>query len=193
MSTSPSSNRSRHLRRLVGEQPCRSSSLLPHALPRTPGLHANGCLCSLHSAASDALCRSFPAAGAALPDAIQQVFRMFTGFFLADEMLHPAAERLNRESVLATINRAIHPALTPRLDVQRPIRGCVLFPGPRCHRRSSHVRENPIWNDAALSESRARFGRLHETKNDGSSNRASRNRCTGITRPWPNPEPGATT
>jgi hypothetical protein len=122
MSTSPSSNRSRHLRRLVGEQPCRSSSLLPHALPRTPGLHANGCLCSLHSAASDALCRSFPAAGAALPDAIQQVFRMFTGFFFADEMLHPAAERLNRESVLATINRAIHPALTPRLDVQRPIR-----------------------------------------------------------------------
>jgi hypothetical protein len=28
---------------------------------------------------------------------------------------------------------------------------------------------------------------------DGSSNRASRNRCTGIAAVWPNPEPGATT
>jgi len=28
---------------------------------------------------------------------------------------------------------------------------------------------------------------------DGSSNLASRNRCTGISEPWPNPEPGATT
>jgi hypothetical protein len=28
---------------------------------------------------------------------------------------------------------------------------------------------------------------------DGSSNRASRYRCTTVTQPWPNPEPGATT
>ena len=97
------------------------------------------------------------------PAQFKQVFRMLTGFFLADEMLHPAAERLNREPVLAAINRAIHPALMPRLDVQRPIWAVCFFPGPRCPRRSYHVRENPIWNDAALSESRARFGRLHPT------------------------------
>lgn len=32
-----------------------------------------------------------------------------------------------------------------------------------------------------------------DLEDEGSSNRASRYRCTGIRRPWPNPEPGATT
>src|SRR5438046_4066994 len=64
------------------------------------------------------------------PTQFKQVFRMLTGLFLADGMLHPAAERLNRESVLAAINRAIHPALTPRFDMQRPIRTASFFPRP---------------------------------------------------------------
>jgi hypothetical protein len=54
----------------------RSSSLLPHVSPRTPGLRANGCLCSPHSAACDAICRSFPAAGPLFPTQLKQVFRM---------------------------------------------------------------------------------------------------------------------
>ncbi len=94
------------------------------------------------------------------PTRILQGFRMFAGFFLADQIRHPASERLGRQPVLAAIIRARHPALTPGLNVQRPIRAVRLYPGPRCHRRFSHVRENPIWNDTALSESRARFGRL---------------------------------
>jgi hypothetical protein len=134
--------------------------IAPHASPRTPGSHANGCLCSPRSAASDAFCRSSPLLAPLFPMQFKQVFRMCAGFFLADQMVHPAAECLNREPVLAAINRAIHPALTPRLDGQRPIRAVCVFPGPRRHRRSFHVGENPIWNDTALSESRARFGRL---------------------------------
>src|SRR5258707_13569716 len=100
-----------------------------------------------------------------LPTRILQGFRMFAGFFLADQMLHPAFERLGRQPVLAAIIRARLSALTPWLDVQRPIRAVRFYPGPRCHRRSSHVRDNPIWNDTALSESRARFGRLrHDSR-----------------------------
>jgi hypothetical protein len=62
--------------------------------------------------------------------------------------------------MLAATIRALRSASTPCLDVQRPITAVRFYPRPRCHRRSSHVRENPIWNDTALSESRARFGRL---------------------------------
>ncbi len=102
-----------------------------------------------------------------LPTRILQGFRMFAGFFLADQMFHPAIERLGRQPVLAAIIRARHSALTPCLDVQRPIRAVRFYPGPRCHRRSSHVRENQIWNDTALSESRARFGRLRRKSGHG--------------------------
>ena len=76
---------------------------------------------------------------------ILQGFRMFAGFFLADQVAHPAFERLGRQPVLAAIIRARHSALTP------------------CR----HVRENQIWNDTALLESRARFGRLRTTYASG--------------------------
>jgi Putative MetA-pathway of phenol degradation len=49
------------------------------------------------------------------------------------------------------------------------------------------------WNENVFPESRARFGRLHREGNDGSSNRASRKRCTGLAHWWSNLEPGATT
>ena len=128
----------------------------PERLERTrAGVRAHGIARSLRPLAT------LPLLPALLsPTRILQGFRMFAGFFLADQMLHPAFERLGRQPVLAAIIRARHSALTPCLDVQRPIRAVRFYPGPRCHRRSSHVRENPIWNDTALSESRARFGRL---------------------------------
>ena len=128
----------------------------PERLERTrAGVRAHGIARSLRPLAT------LPLLPALLsPTRILQGFRMFAGFFLADQMLHPAFERLGRQPVLAAIIRARHSALTPCLDVQRPIRAVRFYPGPRCHRRSSHVREDPIWNDTALSESRARFGRL---------------------------------
>lgn len=129
-----------------------------------PGLHANGCLCSPHSAASDAFCRSFPLLAPLILTQFKQVFRILTGFLLADEMLHPAAEHLNRESVLAAINRAIHPTSASRFNVRRPTRAVAFFPGPSsAHRSTSHERKNSICNDNAFSESSASFGRLHTT------------------------------
>ncbi len=122
---------------------------------RRAGIHRYGIARSLRPLATLPL---LPAL--LLPTRILQGFRMFAGFLLADQMLHPAFERLGRQPVLAATLRALRSALTPRLDVQRPITAVRFYPGPRCHRRSSHVRENPIWNDTALSEIRARFGRL---------------------------------
>jgi hypothetical protein len=50
----------------------------------------------------------------------------------------------------------------PCLDVHNPpFSARRIFKMFRCHRRTSHERRNPIWNDDALAEGRARLGRLH--------------------------------
>src|SRR5260221_6571767 len=94
----------------------------------------------------------------------QQIFCMLTGVVLADEMLHPAVKRVLRQPVPTAVFRPTQLASAPRFNVQRPVRTVCLFPRTSStHRRTSHERENPIWNDTALSESRARFGRLQLT------------------------------
>jgi hypothetical protein len=53
-------------------------------------------------------------------------------------------------------------AALPRRDVNRPpLASGFVLEMLRTHRRFSNAAENPIWNDSALSESRARTGRLH--------------------------------
>jgi len=56
-------------------------------------------------------------------------------------------------------------AALPCLDVNRPpLASGFVLEMFRTHRRFSNAAENPIWNDSALSESRARFGRLPPDK-----------------------------
>jgi hypothetical protein len=65
----------------------------------------------------------------------------------------------------------------PRLDVnQPPLASGFILEMFRTHRRFSNAAENLIWNDSALSESRARFGRLQTTKRatDGKIKRVPR-------------------
>lgn len=76
----------------------------PERLERTrAGARAHGIARSLRPLAT------LPLLPALLfPTRILQGFRMFAGFFLADQMLHPAFECLGRQPVLAAIIRARH-------------------------------------------------------------------------------------
>jgi hypothetical protein len=62
------------------------------------------------------------------PAQFAQFFRMFAGFFDADEMLHPALENLPLEAVPDAVIRPAQAASAPRLNVQRPVRAVCLFP-----------------------------------------------------------------
>ena len=101
---------------------------------------------------------------ALFPAQFQQVFRMLVGFFLADEMLHPAIERVLRQPVLTAIFRPAQCPSAPRLDVQRPVRAVRVFPGTSMsHRRSSSARRNPISPPVAPPNRCAAPIRLHPT------------------------------
>jgi hypothetical protein len=76
-------------------------------------------------------------------------------------MLEPARECLFVESMLTAIFGWRNAAALPRLDVNRPpLASGFVLEMFWTHRRFSTAAENPKWNDSALSESRARFGRL---------------------------------
>src|SRR5215813_3188505 len=62
------------------------------------------------------------------PAQFAQFFRMFAGFFDADEMLHPASERLPLEPVPAAVFHAAQAASAPCFDVQRPVWAVCICP-----------------------------------------------------------------
>jgi hypothetical protein len=91
-------------------------------------------------------------------------FRFYLQGVCVDKHSQPSHKRRLREPVLCAIAALRQTAPLPRLDVNRPpfASGFVLEMF-RTHRRFSNAAENPIWNDSALSGSRARFGRLHNS------------------------------
>src|SRR5215813_193665 len=62
------------------------------------------------------------------PAQLAQFVRMFAGFFDADEMLHPASERLRLEPVPAAVFGRAQAAPAPCFDVQRPVRAVCICP-----------------------------------------------------------------
>src|SRR5258708_28149382 len=89
------------------------------------------------------------------------VLRAAFGRFCVHDRAQPACKCCVCEAVHSAITALRQAAALPSFDVNRP----PLAPGFvlemfRTHRRFSNAAENPIWNDSALSESRARTGRL---------------------------------
>ena len=82
--------------------------------------HSTHCAIAAYRAAT-----VFPLLMPLFPARFAQFFRMFAGFFDADEMLHPAIESL--EPMPAAIVRSARAASAPRFDVQRPLRAVCLF------------------------------------------------------------------
>src|SRR5262249_2995636 len=63
-----------------------------------------------------------------LPAQFSQFFGMIAGFFDADEMLHPASERLPLKPVPGAVFGAAQAAPAPCFDVQRPVWAVCICP-----------------------------------------------------------------
>ena len=98
---------------------------------------------------------------AALTTLFAQKFCCFSRGFRAFELLEPAIERRLVEPMIATIFGARKSAPARRFNMRRPVgTPCRVLELFRAHRRSSHVRENPICREIALPSERAEFGHL---------------------------------
>jgi hypothetical protein len=119
-------------------------------------------ICAHAKAPPVASLQSFLSCFAALLAAqFRLIFHKLACSFLAGKMLEPARERLLGKAMLAAIFGLRNAAALPCLDVNRPPLASGFVPEMfSTHRRFSTAAENPNWNDSALSESRARFGRL---------------------------------
>ncbi|UPT90289.1 hypothetical protein HAP41_0000015880 [Bradyrhizobium barranii subsp. apii] len=96
-----------------------------------------------------------------LPTFLATQFRTYFQRFGVNQMPQPAIECAVTETMLTTVFALAETASPPRLNVYRPKRATrFVLEIFRTHRRSSNAARNPIWNDNALSESRAGFGRL---------------------------------
>jgi hypothetical protein len=96
-----------------------------------------------------------------LPTFLATQFRTYFQRFGVNQMPQPAIECAATETMLTTIFALAETASPPRLNVYRPKRATrFVLEIFRTRRRSSNAARNPIWNDYALSESRAGFGRL---------------------------------
>ncbi|WGR97527.1 hypothetical protein MTX26_24350 [Bradyrhizobium sp. ISRA443] len=96
-----------------------------------------------------------------LPTFLATQFRTYFQRLGVNQVPQPAIECAATETVLTTIFALAEAASPPRFNVYRP-KGttCFVLEISHTHRRSSNAARNPIWNDNALSESRAGFGRL---------------------------------
>jgi hypothetical protein len=99
---------------------------------------------------------------ATLASFLKQNFGLYLLGFCCAQRFPPTGERRLGEPMLRAVATLRKTTALPGLNVNRPPLppGCVLEMF-RTHRRFSNAAENPIWNDSALSESRARSGRLH--------------------------------
>ena len=114
------------------------------------------------------------------------ILRTDFGRFRVRDGTQPACKCCAREVVNPAVAALRQAAALPRLDVNRP----PLAPGFVLemfwtHRRISTAAENPIWNDSALSESRARTGRLRKAGKQGEGNRGWQGKApTSVVRMW---------
>src|SRR6266567_2511249 len=93
-----------------------------------------------------------------LPTFLATQFRTYFQRFGVNQMPQPAIECAATETMLTTVFAPAETASPPRLNVYRPRRATrFVLEIFRTHRRSSNAARNPIWNDNALSESRAGF------------------------------------
>jgi hypothetical protein len=89
------------------------------------------------------------------------VLRADLGHLRICDRTQPTCKRRVREAVHPAVAALRQAAAWPYLDVHSPpLSTCRIFKMFCCHRRTSHERRNPIWNDSAPSEGRARLGRL---------------------------------
>jgi hypothetical protein len=103
------------------------------------------------------------------------VLRADFGCFRVRDRAQPTCKCCVCEAVNPAVAALRQTATLPRLDVNRPpLASGFVLEMFRTHRRFSNAAENPIWNDSALSESRARFGRLRRPTVDGKIKRVSR-------------------
>jgi len=96
----------------------------------------------------------------ALTTLFAQKFCCFSRGFRAFELLQSAIERrlVSRWSRQYLVRES---PLRPRFNMRRPVgTPCRVLQSFRAHRRSSHVRENPICREIALLSKRAEIGRL---------------------------------
>jgi hypothetical protein len=83
------------------------------------------------------------------------------GRFRVRDRAQPTCKCCACEAVILAVAALRQAAALPCLDVNRqPLAPGVVLEMFRTHRRFSNAAENPIWNDSALLESRARTGRL---------------------------------
>ena len=89
------------------------------------------------------------------------ILRVDFGGFRVRDRAQPTCKWRVCEAVNPTVAALRQTAALPRLDVNRPpLASGLVLEMFRANQRFSNAAENPIWNDSALSESRARFGRL---------------------------------
>nr|WP_245473936.1 hypothetical protein [Bradyrhizobium zhanjiangense] len=115
----------------------------------------------LHGSAAEVLRHWNPLLAEPLPTFLAAQFRTHFQRLGVNQMPQSAIECAATETVLTTIFALAETASSPRFNVYRP-KGttCFVLEIFRTHRRSSNAARNPTWNDNALSESRAGFGRL---------------------------------
>jgi hypothetical protein len=115
----------------------------------------------LHGSTALVLRQRTPLLAEPLPTLPSTQFRTYFQGFNVNQMPQPAIECAAAETMLTTIFALAQTASSPRFNVYRPKRTeRLVLEIFRTHRRSSNAARNPIWNDNALSESRAGFGRL---------------------------------
>ena len=85
--------------------------------------------------------------------------------FVAHQHLQPARERRLRKAMTTTVTTLRQAAPAPRLDVDRPpFAPRLVLEVSRPHRRSSHVRRNPIWTAKACQQNCAGTGCLQPNR-----------------------------
>ena len=118
----------------------------------------------LHGSTALVLRQRTPLLAEPLPTFFSAQFRTYFQGFGVNQMPQPAIECAAAETMLTTIFAFAETAPSPRFNVYRPKRTeRLVLEIFRTHRRSSNAARNPIWNDNALSERRAGFGRLRTT------------------------------
>jgi autotransporter-associated beta strand protein len=100
------------------------------------------------------------------------------GHFHICDRTQPTCKRRVRETVRPEVAALRQAAALPCLDMHSPpFSARRIFKIFRCHRRTSHERRNPIWNDDALAEGRARLGRLSHQPNNPTIGRQDKAGC----------------
>ena len=169
MSTSPSSSRSRHLRREVGDKcnaaaysrtPIPLQSSPRRASPRTPGARDCACPCSRRNESGRAFSGAFLEPRVAADDAVPPDIPLLAGRSLAGQVVQPATERSSSDHADGNTSPD-SPALTPRLNVnQPPGLARLVLETSQIHRSSSTLRRSLTCRAIALPNRGAETGRL---------------------------------